>query len=97
MLELRNVKKSFRIGENETKALDDVSVSFREKEFVSKDKNYEEMEEIKRIKQQRKAKIYAALHINDIKAFFTKLFDHISKFIHTRKAKKKEKEEMGGM
>ena len=35
MLELRNVKKSFRIGENETKALDDVSVSFREKEFVS--------------------------------------------------------------
>ena len=70
---------------------------FREKEFVSKDKNYEEMEEIKRIKQQRKAKIYAFLHINDIKAFFTKLFAPISKFIHTRKAKKKEKEEMGGM
>ena len=70
---------------------------FREKEFVSKDKNYEEMEEIKRIKQQRKAKIYAALHINDIKAFLTKLFAPISKFIHTRKAKKKEKEEMGGM
>ena len=69
---------------------------FREKEFVSKDKNYEEMEEIKRIKQQRKAKLYAFFHVNDIKAFFTKLFAPISKFIHARKAKKKEKEEMGG-
>ena len=70
---------------------------FREKEFISKDKNYEEMEELKRIKQQRKAKIYAFFHVNDIKAFLTKLFAPISKFIHARKAKKKEKEEMGGM
>ena len=69
---------------------------FREKEFVSKDKNYEEMEEIKRIKQQRKAKLYAFFHVNDIKAFLTKLFAPISKFIYARKAKKKEKEEMGG-
>ena len=35
MLELKNIKKSYKIGDIETKALDDVSVSFREKEFVS--------------------------------------------------------------
>ena len=35
MLELKNVKKSYKIGDIETKALDDVSVAFRKKEFVS--------------------------------------------------------------
>ena len=35
MLELKNIKKSYKIGDIETKALDDVSVSFRKKEFVS--------------------------------------------------------------
>lgn len=35
MLELRNVKKTYKIGDIETKALDDISISFREKEFVS--------------------------------------------------------------
>ncbi len=35
MLELKNIKKSYKIGDIETKALDDISVSFREKEFVS--------------------------------------------------------------
>lgn len=35
MLELRNIKKSYKIGDTETKALDDVSVAFRKKEFVS--------------------------------------------------------------
>ena len=35
MLELKNIKKSYKIGDIETKALDDVSVCFREKEFVS--------------------------------------------------------------
>ena len=35
MLELKNIKKSYKIGDIETKALDDVSVAFREKEFVS--------------------------------------------------------------
>ena len=35
MLELKNIKKSYKIGDIETKALDGVSVSFRKKEFVS--------------------------------------------------------------
>lgn len=35
MLELKNIKKTYRIGEVETRALDDVTVSFREKEFVA--------------------------------------------------------------
>ena len=35
MLELINIKKSYKIGDMETKALDNVSVAFRKKEFVS--------------------------------------------------------------
>lgn len=35
MLELKNIKKTYRIGDNETKALDGISVAFREKEFVA--------------------------------------------------------------
>lgn len=35
MLELKNIKKTYHVGDIETKALDDISVSFREKEFVS--------------------------------------------------------------
>lgn len=35
MLELKNIKKTYKIGEIETKALDGVSVAFRGKEFVS--------------------------------------------------------------
>jgi len=35
MLELKNIKKSYKIGDIETKALDGVSVAFRKKEFVS--------------------------------------------------------------
>lgn len=35
MLELMNIRKSYHIGEIETKAIDDISVSFREKEFVA--------------------------------------------------------------
>jgi putative ABC transport system permease protein len=35
MLKLKNIKKTYRVGEIETKALDDISVSFREKEFVA--------------------------------------------------------------
>lgn len=35
MLELKNIKKIYKIGEVETKALDDVSVAFRKKEFVA--------------------------------------------------------------
>lgn len=35
MLELKNIKKTYRIGDIETKALDDVSIAFREKEFVA--------------------------------------------------------------
>lgn len=35
MLKLRNIKKTYRIGDIETKALDGISVSFREKEFVA--------------------------------------------------------------
>ncbi|KNF09002.1 ABC transporter ATP-binding/permease protein [Gottschalkia purinilytica] len=35
MLELKNIKKTYKIGDIETKALDDISVAFREKEFVA--------------------------------------------------------------
>ena len=35
MLELKNIKKTYRVGDVETKALDDISVAFREKEFVA--------------------------------------------------------------
>ena len=35
MLELKNIKKTYRVGETETKALDGISVAFREKEFVA--------------------------------------------------------------
>lgn len=35
MLELRNIRKTYHVGDIETKALDDISVSFPEKEFVA--------------------------------------------------------------
>ena len=35
MLQLKNIKKTYNVGDIETKALDDISVSFREKEFVA--------------------------------------------------------------
>ncbi|MEG1015516.1 MAG: ATP-binding cassette domain-containing protein [Bacilli bacterium] len=35
MLTVNNIKKTYKIGEIETKALDDISVSFRDKEFVA--------------------------------------------------------------
>ncbi len=35
MLELRDIRKTYKVGNIETKALDGVSVSFREKEFVA--------------------------------------------------------------
>lgn len=35
MLDLKNIKKYFTVGDTTTKALDDVSVAFRQKEFVS--------------------------------------------------------------
>ena len=35
MLELKNNKKTYRVGDVETRALDDISVSFREQEFVA--------------------------------------------------------------
>jgi len=35
MLELKNISKTYRAGGVETVALDDISVSFREKEFVA--------------------------------------------------------------
>lgn len=35
MLELKNVKKTYHIGDIETKALDGISVAFRQKEFVA--------------------------------------------------------------
>ena len=35
MLELKNIKKIYRVGEIETKALDGVDVGFRQKEFVA--------------------------------------------------------------
>lgn len=35
MLELKNIKKTYKVGEIETRALDGISVSFREKEFVA--------------------------------------------------------------
>ncbi len=35
MLELKNIRKTYRVGEIETKALDGISVAFRKKEFVA--------------------------------------------------------------
>lgn len=35
MLEFRNIRKTYRVGDVETKALDDISVSFRKQEFVA--------------------------------------------------------------
>ena len=35
MLELKNIKKTYQIGDIETKALDGISVAFRQKEFVA--------------------------------------------------------------
>ena len=35
MLELKNIKKTYRVGDVETRALDDIIVSFREQEFVA--------------------------------------------------------------
>lgn len=35
MLELRNITKIYKMGENKQKALDNISISFRENEFVS--------------------------------------------------------------
>ncbi|HAS28107.1 MAG TPA: sulfate ABC transporter ATP-binding protein [Dehalococcoidia bacterium] len=35
MLELKNIKKTYHVGNIETKALDDISVTFRDKEFVA--------------------------------------------------------------
>ena len=35
MLELKNIRKTYKIGDIETKALDDISVAFRQKEFVA--------------------------------------------------------------
>ncbi len=35
MLELKNIKKTYKIGDIETKALDGINVAFREKEFVA--------------------------------------------------------------
>ncbi len=35
MLELKHIKKTYHVGDIETKALDDVSVAFRQKEFVA--------------------------------------------------------------
>ncbi len=69
---------------------------FREKEFISKDKNYEEIEEAKRKKEQKKAKMIETLHINEIKNFFAKVFAPITRVINTRKERKKQKREMEG-
>ena len=35
MLELKNITKKYKIGDVETVALDDISVSFRKEEFVA--------------------------------------------------------------
>ena len=66
---------------------------FREKEFVSKDKNYEEIEEAKRKKNQKKAKLVSMFKINEIKHFISNLFAPVSRAIATAKAKSKEKGE----
>ena len=35
MLELKDIRKVYRVGELETRAVDGITVSFREKEFVA--------------------------------------------------------------
>lgn len=68
---------------------------FREKEFVSKSKNFEEMEKEKKRKQARKAKTIEVLHINDINKGLNKVFSPVIKFVNVRKEKKKNKEMEG--
>ena len=68
---------------------------FREKEFVSKAKNFEEMEKEKKRKQARKAKAIEIFHINEINKGLNKVFAPLIKFINVRKEKKKRKEMEG--
>lgn len=35
MLQLKNLRKTYHVGDTVTHALDDVSISFRDKEFVA--------------------------------------------------------------
>ena len=35
MLELKNIKKTYRVGDIETRALNGINVAFRQKEFVA--------------------------------------------------------------
>lgn len=68
---------------------------FREKEFVSKSKNYEEMEKEKRRKQARKAKTIETLHVNEISELLRKVFSPIIRLTNSIKEKKKKKEMEG--
>ncbi len=68
---------------------------FREKEFVSKTKNFEEMEKEKKRKQARKAKAIEFFHINEINKGLNTIFAPLIKFVNVRK-EKKEKKEMEG-
>lgn len=69
---------------------------FREKEFVVKQKSYEEYEAIKKKKEIRRAKASSFFHVAETKAFFGKITSPITKFVKVRSQKRKEKKELGG-
>ena len=73
-----------------------VFLLFREKEFVEKQKSYEEVERIKAKKARRKAKASAFFHVDAIKRGWAKVTSPIVKWRHTRRMKLQKKKEEGG-
>lgn len=66
---------------------------FREKEFVVKEKSYEEVERIKAKKAHRKAQLSAFFHVDAIKRGWNKTTAPFVKWHHTRKMKAKKRQE----
>ena len=69
---------------------------FREKEFVSKDKNYEEVQEAKAKKEKRRQRRRKFFKVDQIKNFFARLFGPLIKMANARRQRKEEKERNGG-
>lgn len=68
---------------------------FREKEFVEKQKSYEEVERAKAKKAQRKAALKAFFRVDDIKRIWAKATGPIVRWAHARKLRKQKREEEG--
>lgn len=73
-----------------------VFLLFREKEFVEKQKSYEEVERLKAKRVQRKAKLNAFFHVDAIKRGWARATAPIVKLHHTRQLKAKKRQEEKG-